>query len=109
MNVLARRPHGTGTVSFHRLSRKWRYRLPGGQIECGGFATDKEAEEALAKHLAGYDPKLTKLRKHLRIALDLAGLIGVSVDREVAAMRNQRLIEWAAARRREDNKEKGTR
>jgi len=105
----AKRKYGTGTISFHRPTSKWRYRLPGGRIECGGYETAEEAEAALNGHLTGYDPKLLRLRKHLRIVLDLAALIGVSVDRELATVRNQRMIEWARARRaKRQTKEEGT-
>jgi len=93
-----RRP-GTGTVGYHRATEKWRYRLPGGKVECGGYETEKEATEALDRHLAGHDPKLARMRKHLGIALDIAAVIGVSVDREVAALRTQRMIDDARMRR----------
>lgn len=110
MNAISpppRRAHGTGSVFFHPVTRKWRYRLPGGRVERGGFATPESAAAELDVHLAGRDPRVLAMREHLRRALDLGAQLGISVDRELAAARTQRLIDWAKGRRKNPAEAKG--
>lgn len=103
MNALApppRRPHGTGTVSYHTASGTYRIRTPG-QLgtQHSGFATRESAERALEaatqgaviprkKHVVTIPGRL--LRSTLRYAIELAERNGLDVEKELRRMKGER-------------------
>lgn len=117
MNVLApppKRPHGTGTVG-QTYNGRWRYRLPGGRVERGGFATRAEAESALDAALLGHDWKLIELRKAVKRAVQIAHELGVDMGVVARSVRAELMIDDARDRRVTERtaqmavEEKGTR
>lgn len=101
MNAIApapKRAFGTGTVS-PQTSGKWRYRLPGGHTERGGFDTRPEAEAALESALAGRDWKLIELRKLVKRAARLAQEIDADLGAITRTARTELLIDNARMRR----------
>lgn len=97
MNAVAKRAPGTGTISFHTMSCKWRIRTPGGLgYQRAGFETREAAERALEDAMSGIDVKRKRrprtiprvlLRATLRYAMELADRNGLDVDEELRRMR----------------------
>ena len=54
---------------------KWRYRLPGGHVERGGFETREQASAALDDALAGRDWKLLQLHRAVKRAVRIEDLV----------------------------------
>lgn len=103
MNALApppRRPHGTGTVSYHTASGTYRIRTPG-QLgtQHSGFATREAAENALDAAALGVTvprkrrPRtipIALLRSTLRYAIEIAESNGLEVENELRRMKGAR-------------------
>ena len=101
MNAIAappRRPNGTGMVG-RQSNGGWRYRLPGGHVERGGFASREEAQAALEAALKGRDWKILELQRALKTALRLEREAGVRLEHFIHGARAELLIEDARARR----------
>jgi hypothetical protein len=99
MNAIARPPKpprrelGTGSVYWHPMTSKWRFRTPGLRgVERGGYDTVEEATRRLEDALHGvpvprlrrHTPRMKDLLSHLRRARRLAQRLGVTLEDAIA-------------------------
>jgi len=99
MNAIApgpKRPHGTGSIGWHKSTSSWRFRTPGraGQ-EFTGFSTREEAERALEDALRGVPERrrqrrqtpLVVVRATLRYVMEMAERHEIDIDEELRFIR----------------------
>ena len=103
MNAIApppKRPHGTGTISYHTPTGTWRCRTPGqGGQSFSGFMSREAAQNALDDAMRGLPARrrqrrqapLIVLRATLRYALELATRLEIDFDAEVTLVRRGRV------------------